>query len=201
MRQFFSWRIWAAVAALVGLVVMLKFVLPASATKPAVSTGVVDRHIDFVSLVYVVRPAPDFVIHDGVVIGTADFVIDGQRTMHIAEGTFGDISCDNYQEVGRCVVVADLLGDAVVWFSLVPVAPGLRINAPPIIALLDGGFVRLQNGWVAKLAASVDRSCSQQTGSLAEFVRRFGPASTTVIDLSKQRITIVKCSADVKASG
>ena len=66
---------------------------------------------------------------------------------------------------------------------------------------LDDRFVRLQNGWVAKLAASVDRSCSQQTGSLAEFVRRFGPASTTVIDLSKQRITIVKCSADVKASG
>jgi hypothetical protein len=98
------------------------------------------------------------------------------------------------------VVLADLLGDAVIWFTLVPVETGFKVEAPPIVELLDDGIARLQNGWLVRMAGAVDRSCPQETGSLVEFLRDFGPKSTTIIDVAKQRITQVKCSPDVTAT-
>ncbi len=201
MRQFFSWRIWAAFAALLGLFVMLRVVLPADAGSAAtISLHPPDRTVDFVSLIYVVQPSADFVVHGGLVTGSADFVIDSQRTMHIAAGTLADMQCDNYTQVGKCAVLADLLGDAVIWFALVPVADSFRINAPPIIDLLDNGVVRLQNGWLVRVANTIDRSCKQPTDSLKEFLSRFGPKSTTVIDIASQRVIQVKCSSAVTAN-
>ncbi|MEO6122732.1 MAG: hypothetical protein ABIR32_03420 [Ilumatobacteraceae bacterium] len=194
MRQFFSWRFWATLASLLGLVVLLKVVLPADATKQAVPTGPPDRTIDFVSLVYGIQPANRFFILDGIVNGSADVIIDGQRTMHIVEGTPGAIDCPAYREIGRCIVVADLLGDAVIWFDLVPREPNEKVNAAPIVDILDGGFVRLANGWVIKAVNSIDRRCKQETGSLREFVDTYGPSSTTIIDVATQRVTAVVCS-------
>lgn len=194
MRQFFTWRFWATLASLLGLIVLLKVVLPADATKHAAPSGPPDRMIDFVSLVYGIQPANRFFILDGIVNGSADAIIDGQRTMHIVEGTPGAINCPEYKEVGRCIVVADLLGDAVVWFDLVPRQPNEKINAAPVIDILDDGFVRLANGWVIKSANSIDRRCKQETGSLREFIDTYGPGSTTIIDVATQRVTAVVCS-------
>src|SRR4051794_29217549 len=115
MRQFFSWRIWAAFGALVGLVLVLRVVLPASASEDDPSIGPPSHSVDFVSLVYAVQPSSDFAVHDGLVTGYADFIIDGQRTMHVMQGTLGSITCDDYEVIAKCAVVADLLGDAVVW--------------------------------------------------------------------------------------
>ena len=120
--------------------------------------------------------------------------------MKIVQGTLGEITCEDYTEVGRCVVLADLLGDAVVWFALVPVQTGFKVEAPPIVELLDDGIARLENGWLVPLAGAVDRACAQETGSLAEFLRDYGPGSTTIIDIPKQRITQVKCSPSVTAT-
>ena len=200
MRQFFSWRIWAAFIALIALAVTLKVVLPASAAKDTTPTGPKERTVQFVSLVYVVQPSDQFAVNSGVVSGTADFILDGQRTMHIVQGTAGQITCKDYTEIGRCVVLADLLGDAVVWFALVPVQTGLKVEAPPIVELLDDGIAKLQNGWLVPLATAVDRKCEQDTASLAEFIRQFGPESTTIIDVAKQRITQVKCPDSVTAT-
>jgi len=201
MRQFFSWRIWAAFAALIGLVLLLKVVLPADAAKPAVEAPTTpNRHVDFISLVYSVAPSPTFAVQDGVVSGSADFIIDGQRTMHVMPGTLGEISCPDMSVVASCAVLADLLGDAVVWFALVPVDSALKVTAPPITAQLDDGIVRLQNGWLVPLGDSVTRACPQETGSLSEFIRRFGPGSTTIIDVAKQSVTMVRCSPDVTAN-
>lgn len=200
MRQFFSWRIWAAFAALALLAVTLKFVLPAGAAKDDAPTGPVQRTVQFVSLVYVVQPSNQFAVNDGIVSGSADLVLDGQRTMRIVSGTLGEITCEDYTEVGRCVVLADLLGDAVVWFALVPVETGLKVDAPPIVELLDDSIARLRNGWLVPLANTVDRACEQETGSLVEFLRDYGPQSSTVIDVAKQKITQVKCSPSVTAT-
>jgi len=200
MRQFFSWRIWAAFGAVVGLALLLKVVLPASASEPEANIAPTERHVDFASLVYAVQPSPDFAMHDGSVTGLADFVIDGQRTVHVLPGTFGEITCDDYLVIAKCAVVADLLGDAVVWFALVPVQTGLKVDAAPIVELLDNNIAELRNGWQVPMATSVVRNCAQETGSLDEFIRRFGPGSTSVIDLSKQRITLVRCSPDVQPS-
>jgi hypothetical protein len=194
MRQFFSWRIWLAFASLIGLVVLLRAVLPAGASKQEVSAEPAAHTIDFVSAIYVVVPADRFFILDGLVNGSADVIIDGQRTMRIVEGTPGAIDCPAYKEIGRCVVVADLLGDAVVWFDLVPVQPNLKVNAAPVVEVLDDGYVRLADGWIIKSANSIDRRCKQETGSLGEFIDTFGPGSTTIIDVATQRVTAVVCS-------
>ena len=201
MRQFFSWRIWAAFGALVLLALTLKVVLPAGAvTADSTSIGPVARTVDFVSLVYAVQPSNTFAVHDGIVTGSADLVLDGQRTMHVVQGTLADINCPNYTKVGQCVVLANLLGDAVIWFALVPVETGFKVEAPPIVELLADGIARLRNGWLVRMAGAVGRSCAQETGSLVEFLKNYGPQSTTIIDVAKQRITQVKCAASVTAT-
>ncbi len=197
MRQFFSWRIWAAFGALIGLVLLLKVVLPANAATPAQDTGPTPRNVDFIALVYAVQPSPNFVVRNGYVTGSADLIIDGQRTMHITEGTLGEVTCDKMDEIGQCVVFADLLGEAVVWFAIVPLETGLRANVAPIVELLDDNIAQLENGWLVRMATSVERQCNaEDTASLREFLDLYGPGSTTVVDVARQRITVVRCAAD-----
>lgn len=200
MRQFFSWRIWLAFGSLIGLVVLLRMVLPAGAAD-APTTALPDRSIDFVSFVYQVQPGARFFMLDGVVNGSADVIIDGQRTMHLVPGTPGQIDCPEYKEIGRCVVVADLLGDAVVWFDLVPVQPAYKVNAAPIVDILDDGVVRLASGWLIGTANPVDRRCKQETGSLREFISDYGPESITIIDVATQQVAAVVCADTDPAAG
>jgi hypothetical protein len=193
MQQFFSWRVWAALGAVIGLALLWKAIAPDSGITASGPTGPKEHTVQFVSLVYSVNPSVGFSVGGGVVSGSADLVLDGQRTMHIVAGTPGDIACDDLTAIGRCVVLADLLGDAVVWFTLQPVQPGLKVEAPPIVELLDDGIARLQNGWLVPYDSAVVRRCTDETGSLAEFIDLYGPQSTTIIDVAKQRITQVVC--------
>jgi len=197
MRQFFSWRVWAAFAAVVGLALLWRAVAPDGGVSGTAPSGPKPRTVQFVSLVYTVKPSVGFSVAGGVVSGSADLVLDGQRTMHIVAGTPGDIGCDDLTDIGRCVVLADLLGDAVVWFTLQPVQTGLKVYAPPIAELLDDGIARLQNGWLVPFDSAVDRKCNdEEIPSLAEFIRDYGPGSRTVIDVAQQRITQVVCASD-----
>jgi len=193
MRQFFSWRVWAAFAAVFGLAVLWKVIAPEPGVTGSAPAGPKHRTVQFVSLVYAVKPSAGFAVSGGVVSGSADLILDGQRTMHLVPGTPGDIDCDEIAEIGRCVVLADLLGDAVVWFSLQPVQAGLKVFAPPIVDLLDDGIALLQNGWLVPYDSDVRRTCIEDTGSLREFLDEYGPRSTTVIDVAQQRITHVVC--------
>jgi hypothetical protein len=200
MRQFFSWRIWAAFAALIALAFALKTLLPTSGTSDAAVSGTSARTIDFMAPVFQLLASTDFSVADGVVHGSADAVIDGNRTMHIVDGTLGSNSCTDITAVSACVVFADLLGEAVVWFALVPAEAGSKVTLPPVKSLLGNGLVQLSNGWIVRTATSVDYNCPQETGSLSEFVSKFGPKSTTTIDVAKQRVTAVQCSPEVTAS-
>ncbi len=201
MRQFFSWRIWAAFGALIGLTLLLKTSLPSSASSSTATAHSTARTIDFISLVFQIAPAEDFAVVDGVTQGSAAFILDGHRTMQITPGTLGQNDCDDYTQIAHCVVLADLLGDAVIWFAIVPAEPGLKVSLPPIVSLLGNGVVQLSNGWLVRTAKSVDYKCPQETGSLSEFLSKFGPESTTVIDVSKQRVTAVQCAENIKAGG
>jgi hypothetical protein len=201
MRQFFTWRFWAAFGALIGIAVLLKTTLPTTAASRDIVPKAATRTIDFISLVYQVEPSTNFNVVDGVVQGSASFVLDGHRTMRIETGTLGTNLCPDYTQLAHCVVFADLLGDAVIWFAIVPVEQGLKVTLPPIVLLLTNSVVELSNGWLVKTAATVDYKCPQETASLREFLTKFGPGSTTVIDVSKQRVTAVQCAQDVKAAG
>ena len=200
MRQFFSWRLWAACVALLLGFVVLKTFLPGSSAKAAVGAPI-QRKIEFASWIYLVDSSEDFAVVNGTVQGSADLVIDGQRTMHVYAGTRGSNTCTDYKVPGACAVLADLLGDAVVWFALVPMQTGFKVTAPPIVDVLDGGYALLQNGWVVKMPEEVERRCQQETSSLSEFRRLFGPGSTSIIDVSEQKLTIVECAAQVSANG
>lgn len=201
MRQFFSWRFWAAFAALIGLALLLKTSLPTTAARSDLTPATVVRTVDFISLIFQVEPSADFNVVDGVVQGSASFVLDGHRTMRVETGTLGTNQCPDYTQVAHCVVFADLLGDAVIWFAILPAEQGLKVTLPPIASVLSNGIVQLSNGWLVRTASSVDYKCPQETSSLREFLSKFGPGSTTTIDVSKQRVTAVQCAQDVKAGG
>jgi hypothetical protein len=194
MRQFFSWRLWAALAAIVVLALAWKTVAPGAGVTAVGPGGPKQRTVQLVSLVYSVIPSEGFSVATGTVVGSADLVLDGKRTMHVYPGTLGEIACPDYTAIGRCVVLADLLGEAVVWFALAPVQTGLKVFAPPIVELLPNSVARLANGWLVPHANTVARRCDHDTASLADFIRTQGPGSTTVIDVITQRISQVVCA-------
>lgn len=197
MRQFITMRFWMsllAVLALFGLVYVATRGEPDSDNVIAAENGPVERHVDFAARVYSVNGDAGFTMVRGKANGQLQLVIDGSRTMVVQPDTPGEITCTKLADIGACVVVADLLGDAVLWFALVPYEDQPSITLPGIATLQDQNIVELTNGWVLPRAASVDLDCADDVGSLTEFVRRFGPSSTTTFNLDSQRIVRATCT-------
>jgi len=95
-------------------------------------------------------------------------------------------------------VFADLLGDAVVWFALMPRGPNETVELPPIVDLQDG-FARFENGWRIAYPPVIERdedTCSVDIVSFSDFLRRFGPNSTTIVDLETMEVTAVRCGPE-----
>ena len=205
MRQFFTLRFWLSLLALAGLALgVAAFArtrepeaagdsLPPGAATP-------DRTIDLVSWVYIIEPPPDFSFADGRTTTDLALILDGTRTMIVKAGTPGEINCPLYSELARCTVAADLLGDAVLWFSVVPGRPGPTVDLPAVTELLDGGWVKLANGWVVPHAPVVDRSCPQDTDSLREFIAAFGETAKSTFDFDRQQIVKVTCPRGASAT-
>ncbi|MBA2388534.1 MAG: hypothetical protein H0V69_15795 [Acidimicrobiia bacterium] len=192
MRQFFGWRFWAAVLALV--VVALAIVVLTgddSASEDQVERSSQNRRLDLASFVYAAE-RNRFRMTDGYSRGYLNLILDGERTVRIQPGTPGVVRCQRLDEVGGCGVVADLLGDAVVWFAIVPLGPRLTLELPPIVDLEDG-YAILSNGWELRYAPVLDRRCDEQTESFQQFLREFGPRSTTIVDPGENRVTAVAC--------
>jgi len=194
MRQFFGWRFWGAFAALA--LIALGIVVYANGGEeeaPGRAQARRDqlRLIDLASFVYAIED-DGFTMVEGYSRGYLDLILDGERTIRIPPGTPGAVRCDAMDQVGGCGVVADLLGDAVVWFTIVPLGPGLTIELPPIVDLEDG-YALLDNGWKLRYAPVLDRRCERETESFQEFLREFGPRSTTIVDPGENRVTAVAC--------
>lgn len=193
MRQFFGWRFWAAVAvlALIAFGVALYAAGDEEAPPPAQARPSDPRRIDLASFVYSAEQ-DRFRIVDGYSRGYLTLILDGERSVRIPPGTPGAVRCEQLDQIGGCGVVVDLLGDAVVWFTIVPLGPRLTIELPPIVDLEDG-FALLSNGWQLRYAPVLDRRCGTETESFQEFLREFGPKSTTIIDPGENRVTAVAC--------
>lgn len=194
MRALFSLRTLAAVVALVLLVVVLRQVVPEAGPVEEGSTPGVEHHrVDLVVPVAEAVPAPGFTIDaDGRTTADLALVIDAQRTMYIAAGTPGEVSCPAVPTSG-CAVAVDLLGDAVLWFSLVEGEVGKDLELPATVELLEDGHVVLANGWEVPHAYKVERRCAEDTASLTAFITRFGDTSTTTFDLEAQEVVRVTC--------
>ncbi len=167
--------------------------------------NVISRRIDVISSVERMERSEDFEVGaDGRTVGVLDAVLDadGQRVMRIAPGTPGEISCETLSLPNRCVVLADVLGDAVVWFALLPKAPSETVELPPIVDLQQG-YAVIENGWEIPYPPVIDRddetdgTCEgEDIPGFSDFLRRFGPNSTTIVDVETEQVIQVQCGEE-----
>lgn len=209
MRTFVSWRFWLTLVALAGLTWgLLQFTkrdgeaaaptgsdVTTVATDDTTAPPVATHEIDLVAPVFLVQAEPGAAIVDGVTTAALQVRVDGFRFMNIVAGTPGENRCDRLDQLASCVVAVDLLGEAVLWFSFLPAGPRNEITLPAVSELLEGSQVLLANGWVVDRSDDVDRECEDDTTSLSDFVRRFGPGSVSTFSLDEQSVVAVTCAA------
>ncbi len=196
MRQLFNWRFVAAVAALGALGVLVWTVLLGDDELEAVvEPDLIERRIDLIEPIFSVEQSDDFGIRpDGVTTGYLDVVLTGPRFLRIAPGTLGEIACDELDETNRCALFADMLGDAVIWFSILPQAPGATAELPPIVDLEDGEAL-FENGWRIPFPPVIERECDgEEFTSFSDFLERFGPDSVSIVDLETREVVAVRCA-------
>lgn len=196
MRQFFSVRFWLTLLALVVLAAVALAVRALEPSGNSVTEQTAGRRIDMVQWIFQATAAKGFEVKDGVTTADLSLQLDGARTMVVKAGTPGEVTCDDLLLPGRCTVAADLLGDAVLWFSIVPGTPNATIELPAVAELVGGGWVRLGNDWVVRHAPRVERSCAADTSSLTDFINTFGDRARSTFDFETQRIEKVTCPKD-----
>ncbi len=166
MRQIFSVRFFAAVGGVVGLLFLLTTIF---ATRSAIDDAVGDdaepapvlRAINLVEHVEITRPTRIDLDADGLTVADVRVTIDRTRAVTISKGTPGEVHCRGLAIADRCAVVLDLLGEAVVWFAVVPGGPNPETVPLPAIDTLDQGVATLVNGWQLPYASVLDRRCGQ----------------------------------------
>ena len=195
MRQIFNWRFVAAVAALAALALLARAILTDDSSIDAViEPATIERKIDLIEPILSATQSPDFAVApDGVTTGFLDLTLDAERVVRIVPGTLGEVDCDELDGTNRCAVLADMLGDAVVWFAILPQAPRATVELPPIIDLVDGRAV-FESGWRIPYARVIERDCEgEDIPTFSDFLRRFGPDSVTIVDLETRQVTAVRC--------
>ena len=196
MKQFFSWRYWVAVGSLLLLISVL-WTLRDDGSPVAIVEQANTRRIDLIARTSTVRSDTSWSVSDGVSRGNATAVLQNGRLLTIADGTLGQTSCLSPEVLDACVLLADTLGDGIVWFALIPAPPieSNEVELPPIDVLLDGvTFARLDNGWEVPLLDRVVRRCEDETPNLATFVERFRGKHVTIVDVDESQISAVRCN-------
>jgi len=195
VRQIFNWRFVAAVAALGALALLARAILTDdSSIEAVIEPGTIERTVDLIEPIQSATQSPDFALPPGgVTTGFLDLTLDADRVVRIVPGTLGEIECDELDGTNRCAVFADMLGDAVVWFAILPQAPRATVELPPIIELVDGRAV-FDSGWRIPYAPVIERDCEgEDIPTFSDFLRRFGPDSVTIVDLETRQVTAVRC--------
>ena len=163
------------------------------------------RTVDLVASVNSINVDSGWSQENGVTSGGAmRMSLDDLRVLTVQEGTlaaeYGSSSaCTDFVKPNACVLLADMLGDAVVWFALVPsdVLAGREfLTLPGLVDMqANGDEGILRNGWVVKLATPVKRECGDVvTSSLRDLITRFpDQLSKTVLNLTTDNVVSVKC--------
>ncbi len=204
MRQFVSLRFWLAIAAVLGLTYGLWYVLVREDDSVAVigrpaQTATTEHRVNLLQPVYGIQADPGFAMVDGVANGDMYLALDATRTMVVKAGTQGQITCARLAEINQCVVAADLLGDAVVWFSLIPNPQRANLVLPGVAEVRNENWLLLANGWEVPRNEVVERNCD--AAGLEDFVRRFGGGlSTSTFSFEQQQIVKVTCLEEPEIS-
>jgi hypothetical protein len=157
------------------------------------------RVIDVVAAVTTTEFGDGWQISDGRSVGDATLSLDDGRTLHIVDGTPGEVTCELPTIPYSCVIVADTLGSGVLWFALVPSdsSNGKEIlTLPALVDMLQGGDLGvLSNGWVVPLATPTVRNCDTETTSLRDFINKFPDGNAiALLNLYQDQITEVVCT-------
>lgn len=193
-----------AVIIVAALAAASAFFLATSRDTPAASGPVLHR-INLVAAVDYVTTDVGWSFDGPVTAGAARLTLDDLRTLTIAEGTNvadHDIAprCTDLVTRRACVLLADMLGEAVVWFALVPAGgrnPATELEMPGIVDMRENGDEGVfGNGWVMALSSPTRRVCEgTDTAHLRDFITRFpGDRARSIVDLRTDRIVRVECA-------
>ena len=199
MRQLFTWRFLAAIAGVALLALLAREILADDdSLESIVAPEVIERQIDLIEPILSAEESADFRVNrDGVTSGFLDLIIDADRVVRIVPGTLGEVACDDLDGVNQCAVFADMLGDAVVWFTILPQAPRSTVELPAIVDL-DDGYALFESGWRIPYPPVIERECGgEDIPSFSDFLRRFGPGSVSIVDLATRQVVSVRCGDEV----
>jgi hypothetical protein len=195
MRQVLSWRFLAALGALVGLALLISalFVGRDTVARVAERHGPMSRRADVIAIV-LDSDSDGFVLReDGTTRGRLTLRTHENRSLTIFPGTPGTSTCDDIEKAGGCAVLAEMLGDTLVSFALVPMSANLQVQLPAIVDL-SGGYAVLINGWLVPYAPVIDRSrCDSPAESFSEFLRLVGRHHRSIYSFGPGEITAVTC--------
>ena len=198
MRSLVSLRTLVGLAAVsvFGLVALMLFSLTnGDGRSDAGST----RSIEMIAMASSIVADDGWTTRDGTTVGSATVSLDDGRIVSIPNGTPGEISCADLVASSACVMLADTLGSAVVWFTLVDADPsraGRYLTLPGLVDMREAGDLGvLANGWVIRLATPTERTCETDPGNLRDFIDAYGgDGSQSVLDLIGDQIVEVTCN-------
>lgn len=187
----------------VGLAALLLF---ARGRGTVAAPGGPEAHrVDLVAVVESVSVDTGWSMDGGRTVKVARLSLDDTRILTLSEGTLvaahGDVPvCTDLATPRACVLLADMLGQAVVRFALVPAntaTPATTLELPGIVDMqANGDEGVLANGWVLRLATPTKRQCADTpTSNLRDFITRFpGAAARSTVDLVNDEIMRVECT-------
>ncbi|MEY4401286.1 MAG: hypothetical protein RL072_1151 [Actinomycetota bacterium] len=147
-----------------------------------------------------IQSSEAFSVVEGITVGSAVLALDDGRTVTIARDTPGEIDCQDRVTPAACVLLADMLGEGVVWYALVnaDALDARTLLLPTIVDMADGGDTGvLENGWHVPLTNGVIRTCAGEprSASLRSFIESHAESGIrTVLDLDKDEVIEVVCA-------
>ena len=190
---------------LFAVLVAVTFLLVTRDSSSDISVTQTLHKIDLVASVDSINVDSAWSQENGVTRGGAmRLSLDDLRVLTVQDGTltaeYGSVpACSDFAKPNACVLLADMLGDAVVWFALVSsdaLAGQEFLTLPGLVDMqANGDEGILRNGWVVKLATPVKRECDDvTTSSLRDFITRFpDQLSKTIVNLTTDNVVSVKC--------
>lgn len=197
MRQLLAWRTWAALATVIVVAIVIATVVFGGGDSS--STERPRRNVDTTASVMAWEGADAWTTADGRSVGTATLVLDDGRRVTITDGTPGEASCTDRSTPAACILLADTLGPAVVWFAVVPAdEPESRmLTLPTLVDMVDDGDRGvLANDWIVPLTNGVVRTCAgeETTRTLRQFIERYASRGIrTMLDIDRDEVVEVVC--------